>query len=69
MTSLEARGKLVEALATDLVGPGIGHVDERELIDQAPSRWYLTGILVPRETKPEEKTGFEGDGEVDSATV
>ncbi len=66
-TSLEARGKLVEALSLDLVGPGPGHLHESELIDQAPSRWYLAGFLVPRETKAEEKTGFEGEGEVDSA--
>jgi Helicase conserved C-terminal domain len=48
MTSAEVREELVNALQLDLVGPtpeGLG--DPAERLDQAPSRWYLTGFLVP----------------------
>jgi len=53
MTSTEVRGELVEALQMDLVGPtpeGLG--DPAEWLDQAPSRWYLTGFLVPATAGP-----------------
>ena len=48
-TSAEIRQKLVETLAVDLVGPGPGHPLESEQLweREPPSRWYLTGFLVP----------------------
>ncbi|MCK6530350.1 DISARM system helicase DrmA [Myxococcota bacterium] len=49
-TRLEVRDHLVQALAYDLVGP----MREDELLPQRPTRWYLTGFLVPR-TAPEEQ--------------
>ena len=48
MTSAEVREELMNALQLDLVGPtpeGLGDAAER--LDQAPSRRYLTGFLVP----------------------
>ena len=53
MTSTEVREELVDALQMDLVGPtpeGLG--DPAEWLDQAPSRWYLTGFLVPAASGP-----------------
>lgn len=47
MTSAEVRDKLIEALQLDLVGPGPGHALESERLWENPSRWYLTGFLVP----------------------
>jgi hypothetical protein len=47
MKPLEIRGKLVEALRLDLVGPGNGLGNPAEVLPQSPSRWYLTGFLVP----------------------
>lgn len=44
---LDVRGQLIRALELDLVGPSTGDVLESELLRQAPSRWYLTGFLVP----------------------
>ena len=46
-TPIEVRAQLVTALHLDLVGPGPGDALESELLRQAPSRWYLTGFLVP----------------------
>ena len=48
MTSLDVRNKLVEALVLDLVGPIDDPARANERLDQSPSRWYLTGFLVPR---------------------
>jgi hypothetical protein len=44
------RAELVRALEVDLIGP---YAPEEEL-DRAPSRFYLTGFLVPREGRGEE---------------
>jgi hypothetical protein len=47
MQSVEVRSKLVEALKLDLVGPSGNLGNPEEALSQAPSRWYLTGFLVP----------------------
>ncbi len=46
------REQLVEALRLDLVGPPPGHrlADERLPGWERPSKWYLTGFLIPSET-------------------
>jgi hypothetical protein len=43
-THLEVRTHLVEALRYDLVGPMLPD----ELIELRPTRWYLTGFIVPK---------------------
>ncbi len=48
MTSLDVRDKVVEALVLDLIGPIDDPIRADERLDQSPSRWYLTGFLVPR---------------------
>jgi hypothetical protein len=55
MTTLDIRENLVRALALDLVGPGPGSELAEEVLPQAPSRWYLTGFLVPLDAPPEER--------------
>lgn len=78
MTSNDVRNKLTEALTLDLIGPGPGSSLADETLCQAPSRWYLTGFLVPNnapesqkydETATEEldKVAEEGSG-ADEAT-
>ncbi len=64
MTSLEVRKRLVDALRLELIGPepGLGATDE--VLDQAPSRWYLTGFLVPRDAGVEQKAEEHSDEEV-----
>lgn len=44
---IDVRDQLVEALRLDLIGPENGSELETEVLPQAPSRWYLTGFLVP----------------------
>jgi hypothetical protein len=56
MTPVEVRQELVNALKLDLVGPEKGSELEDEILPQAPSRWYLTGFLVPSEAIAEQKT-------------
>ena len=47
LRSAEIRGKLVDALRLDLVGPSETLGDAKEALPQSPSRWYLTGFLGP----------------------
>ncbi len=67
---VEVRKQLVDALRLDLVGPEPGSQLENELLPQPPSRWYLTGFLVPLEAddtqRSEEMAGEEVD-ELDDA--
>ena len=68
MTSVEVRKKLVHALGTDLIGPDCDDTDlHGEVLPQAPSRWYLTGFLVPIDADEDGKsdeTGSEGVDEL-----
>ena len=42
------RGRLVDVLRRDLIGPGPEDADlHREVLAENPSRWYLTGFLAP----------------------
>jgi hypothetical protein len=67
MTSVEVRSKLVEALRLDLVGPGITLGNPTEVLTQAPSRWYLTGFLVPLGAKAEQRTDETAEDDLDQA--
>ncbi|MDZ4799924.1 MAG: DISARM system helicase DrmA [Bryobacteraceae bacterium] len=70
MTSADVRTELVNALRLDLVGPesaGLGDPNER--LDQAPSRWYLTGFLVPTGAPPEQVNSPDDDDEEVEAAV
>jgi hypothetical protein len=67
MTSAEVRSKLVEALRLDLVGPGTDLGDPEEVLVQAPSRWYLTGFLVPLGAKAEQRIDETADDDLDQA--
>ncbi len=66
MTSVEVRSKLVEALRLDLVGPSDSVGDPAEVLPQAPSRWYLTGFLVPLEGGSQ-RADETSDDDVDQA--
>lgn len=55
LTSLDVRAGLVDALRLDLVGPMPGGAHERETLAQPPSRFYLTGFLVPYEAPAEQR--------------
>jgi hypothetical protein len=65
MTPARVRGELVEALRLDTVGPRAGDAYEREELPQAPSRWYLTGFLVPYEAPAEQREDEQGQEQLD----
>ena len=80
MTSADVRARLTHALRLDLVGPAPAEPQATEALPFAPSRWYLTGFLVPwnapdRQKRDEEDTQGEfefgqagGAGEDDDST-
>ena len=47
MTSVDARDELVRILEDDLIGPKPGELHAGEILDVPPSRFYLTGFLIP----------------------
>src|SRR5271166_3872719 len=65
MKSIDVRGKLVEALHLDLVGPSDTLGDAQEVLPQSPSRWYLTGFLVPLDAAPEDKSDETANDDLD----
>jgi len=66
MNSSNVRTKLVEAIRLDLVGPDNDHPFAAELLPESPSRWYLTGFLVPTEAPLEQKFDETSAEEIDS---
>ena len=64
--SVGVRQALVEALRLDLVGPTPGHaLAEERLPDwERPSKWYLTGFLVPAGAPPEQAADGDENDEV-----
>lgn len=66
-TSATIRSEIVEALKLDMVGPDNRHAFARELLPDAPSRWYLCGFLVPSTAPTEQKSDETSSDEIDSA--
>jgi hypothetical protein len=66
MTSAEVRQRLVDALKLDLVGPENRSDLEAEVLPQAPSRWYLTGFLVPLEAGEAQKSDETANDDFDA---
>jgi hypothetical protein len=66
MTSpLEVRQELVDALQLDLVGPTGPLGNPKEVLTQTPSRWYLTGFLVPTDADEEQRCDPTSSDEMD----
>jgi hypothetical protein len=55
MTSADVRARLTHALRLDLIGPEPGEPQASEILNPAPSRWYLTGFLVPWDAPASQK--------------
>jgi len=66
--SAAIRGRLIEALRLDLVGPDNDGPLANEVLPQAPSRWYLTGFLVPVDAEEEQKSEDAKEGDIDVVT-
>jgi hypothetical protein len=66
-TSAAVRAKLIETLQLDLVGPGPGHPLEHEQLweNEPPSRWYLTGFLVPTDAPDSQRHDPEAEEVID----
>jgi len=70
LRSVGIRRQLVDALRLDLIGPDKGSPLENEVLPQAPSRWYLTGFLVPLEAdeaQRSDETATEGVDELNDS--
>lgn len=65
-SSESVRAELIEALRLDLVGPDNKHAFAHELLPEAPSRWYLTGFLVPSTASVRQRTDETATDEIDS---
>jgi len=65
MTSAEIRTTITETLEIDLIGPSAGSHLDREILPQSPSRWYLTGFLVPTDASEEQKADETATEEID----
>lgn len=70
MTSpLEIRSELVDALQIDLIGPTGPLGDHQEVLPQTPSRWYLTGFLVPTDADEEQRCDPTSNEDIDQTPV
>lgn len=67
MKSVEVRRELSDALKLDLVGPSERLGSLAEVLPQAPSRWYLTGFIVPLDADPSQRANEDSTEQVDSA--
>src|SRR5215475_14315928 len=67
MTPVDIRRKLVQTLGLDLIGPDRDSDLLAEVLPQAPSRWYLTGFLVPIEAAESQKVDETENEGVDEA--
>jgi len=67
-TSADVRAKLIETLQLDLVGPSPGHPLEAEQLweREPPSRWYLTGFLVPTGAPESQRHDPQGEEVLDA---
>ena len=64
VTASIVRQQLIEALRLDLVGPGPRDAQAAEVLDQAPSRFYLTGFLIPRNAPAAQKAEENSQGDI-----
>lgn len=68
MKPVEIRHQLTEAMQLDLVGPCDNLGNLAEVLPQAPSRWYLTGFIVPLDADPAQRADEDSTDEVDEAS-
>lgn len=72
MRSTDIREFLVDALERDLIGPLMGgeRLDELsgEVLPERPSRWYLTGFLVPSGAPEDQRVDDSQDEQLDQVS-
>jgi hypothetical protein len=64
---VDVRRDLVDALQLDLIGPTGALGNHKEVLPQAPSRWYLTGFLVPTDADEGQRSDPTSNDELDQA--
>ena len=66
--SADVRQWMVGQARLDLIGPGPADTDlHNEALPQAPSRWYLTGFIVPLDAPDDQRAGdADAEGDLDS---
>jgi len=65
MSSAQVREELIKAMRLDLVGPSPGHEFSNEILPETPTKWYLTGFLVPEQAPEAHRTDAEADDQAD----
>lgn len=65
----EVREQLTESLVLDLVGPTGAIGNHSEVLSQQPSKWYLTGFLVPTDCDEIQKVDETVTEQLDQTTV
>ena len=67
-TATDVRASMMRTLRRDLIGPGLDDEDlAREVLPARPSRWYLTGYLVPVRAPTDQRTpAAVAEGALDS---
>src|SRR5229473_4504181 len=68
MDPLQIRKQMTDALRLDLVGPEDGLGSPKEILPEPPSRWYLTGFIVPLDADDDQKADETSTEEVDEVT-
>ena len=61
MTPADVRDRLIHALRADLVGPALPD----EILDEAPTRFYLTGFLAPLNASLDQRSDPTANDEPD----
>jgi len=69
MTSADVRARLTDALRLDLIGPQPDEPQVAETLPIPPSRWYLTGFLVPWNAPVAQKADEDEQGELEMAAA
>jgi hypothetical protein len=70
MNPSDVRADLVRALRLDLIGPeSAEEMYQDEVLAQTPSRWYLTGFLVPYEADAEDRQDEASNEQLDMAVA
>ena len=67
-TPVKVRENLLDALRLDLVGPEPGLGNNTEVLNQNPSRWYLTGFLIPTGAGEEQAKDEDSDDELETSS-
>ena len=65
MKPVNVRGELTETLQLDLIGPLGSLGDPKEVLRQRPSKWYLTGFLVPTDAAEDQRVDAESADTMD----